>query len=670
MECVYKCDFMCYNTSTEQVIYERKIIMNFKNYIRRFAAAVCAAVCAVSAIPAVSSSAAETKYEAENAVLSGMSVSSGSSYSGGKYVTMRQSGSCTFTIEVEKSGMYDFNFVSSGVGSDKTNNAALDGESIGTFTSVKDKLGDAKIYSVYVEKGSHKVKVTPSWGWINLDCLIVTEYSSDKDYYNVSKELINPDASENAQRLMSFLADNYGVNVISGQQCDGGINGNEFKAIKNQTGKTPAMLGMDLMRYTPTRVSKGDTCKTVENAIEFWNNGGIVTLCWHWNAPDKYLKSGTDENGNPRWWGGFYTSNLNMDFSAIMDGKDKEGYDLLMADIDAIAVQLKKLKQADVPVLFRPLHEASGGWFWWGSDGSEPYKKLWRLMYDKLTNEYGLDNLIWVWNGQSKDWYPGDEYVDIIGEDIYPGSRVYNPQSSKFVEAANYTDISKIVTLSENGCLFDVDKALSAGTVWSWFCVWAGDFCSYGTSISESYTEKSMWNKVYNHENVITLDEMPDIKTYPYPAENAKGSISGTISIKDTEGVSPAQVTVTVTKEGAAAPVYRETVNKGNYKVPDLAAGKYTVTFSADKCVSRSYSVTVGADGAVLNGELYLLGDVNGDGRITTADAGLANSHVRNIRKISDSYKFKCADINGNGTITTSDVGRINAHVRNTKKLW
>lgn len=644
--------------------------MQLKNYIRRFAASVCAVVCAVSAIPVVSSYAAETKYEAEKAVLLGMSVASGSSYSGGKYVTMQQYGSCTFNINVEKSGMYDFNFVSSGLGGDKINNASLDGENIGTFTSMQDKLGDAKIYSIYVEKGSHKVKVTPSWGWINLDCLIVSEYSSGKDYYNVSKELINPSASENAQRLMSFLADNYGKNVISGQQCDNGLNSNEFKAIKNQTGKTPALMGLDLMRYTPSRVSKGDTCKTVENAIEFWNEGGIVTLCWHWNAPDKYLKSGTDSNGNPRWWGGFYTDNLNIDFSAIMDGKDKEGYDLLMADIDAIAVQLKKLQQAGVPVLFRPLHEASGGWFWWGSDGSEPYKKLWKLMYDKLTNEYGLDNLIWVWNGQSKDWYPGDEYVDIIGEDIYPGQKVYNPQSSKFVEAANYTNTSKIVTLSENGCLFDVDKAMSAGTMWSWFCVWGGEFCSYGSSISETYSQKSMWNKVYSHENVITLDEMPDLENYPYDNENAKGSISGTVSIKDSMGVSPSQVTVTVSKDGSSGTVYKQKVNKGSYKVPDIAAGKYTVTFSADKCISRSYSVTVSEKSAAVNGELYLLGDVNGDGKITTADVGVANSHARGAKLISDSYKLKCADINGDGKITTADVGRINSHVRNTKKLW
>ena len=49
------------------------------------------------------------------------------------------------------------------------------------------------------------------------------------------------------------------------------------------------------------------------------------------------------------------------------------------------------------------------------------YKKLWYYLYDELTNKYGCTNLIWVWNGQNPEWYPGDEYVDVIGEDIYAG---------------------------------------------------------------------------------------------------------------------------------------------------------------------------------------------------------------------------------------------------------
>jgi len=182
-----------------------------------------------------------------------------------------------------------------------------------------------------------------------------------------------------------------------------------------------------MMEYSPSRVANGGTTQAVESAIEYWDQGGIVTFVWHWNAPEKYLTG--------VWYSGFYKEHTDIDLKKIMDGDDPEGYDLLIRDIDAIAEQLKRLQDAGVPVLWRPLHEASGGWFWWGNAGAEAYKELYVLLYDRLTNHHGLNNLIWVWNGQSADWYPGDDYVDIIGEDIYPGERVYTSQIKKYLEA-------------------------------------------------------------------------------------------------------------------------------------------------------------------------------------------------------------------------------------------
>ena len=201
-----------------------------------------------------------------------------------------------------------------------------------------------------------------------------------------------------------------------------------------------------------------------------------------------------------------------------MNGEDQEGYDLLMQDIDAIAKQLQILQEADVPVLWRPLHEASGGWFWWGASGPEAYKQLYILLYDKLTNEYGLNNLIWLWNGQDKEWYPGDEYVDIIGEDIYPGEQVYTSQVNKYLEAVDYTEAKKMVVLSENGCVFDPDIAVRDGAMWGFFCTWGGEFVAKSSAIysySEQYTDTEMLKKAYDSDVVITLDELPDLKTYP-----------------------------------------------------------------------------------------------------------------------------------------------------------
>jgi mannan endo-1,4-beta-mannosidase len=192
-----------------------------------------------------------------------------------------------------------------------------------------------------------------------------------------------------------------------------------------------------------------------------------------------------------------------------MDGDDPEGYQLLMDEIDEIAAQLTRLRNAGVPVLWRPLHEASGGWFWWGTD-RESYLKLYKLMYDRLTNQHNLTNLIWVWNGQHKDWYPGDEYVDIIGEDIYAGERIHGSQINKFLEIAAYSKTPKIVTLSENGCIVDPDLARRDGAMWSWWCVWNGEFAN-----TEQYSEFEMLRKAYDSEHTMTLEELPDLKTYP-----------------------------------------------------------------------------------------------------------------------------------------------------------
>jgi mannan endo-1,4-beta-mannosidase len=334
----------------------------------------------------------------------------------------------------------------------------------------------------------------------------------DPEIYKVSPQLINPNADDNAKRLMQYLTDIYGKKILTGQSAQKGVSSAEVRSIQSVTGKYPAVLGFDMMDYSLSRAARGATSDAVEKAIEFDKMGGIVTFCWHWNAPTKYITG--------IWWRAFYTdAAANINLADIMNGSDQEGYELLIADIDAIAVQLKRLQDAGVPVLWRPLHEASGGWFWWGAAGPEACKKLWILLYDKLTGHHRLNNLIWLWNGQSADWYPGDQYVDMIGEDIYAGKRVYNSQIGKFLKAASYPEKEhKMIVLSENGTIFDFDLAIRDGAMWGFFVVWNGEFVLKNDDIvgySESYTERHILIKAYNHAISVTLDDLPDLKNYP-----------------------------------------------------------------------------------------------------------------------------------------------------------
>lgn len=454
--------------------------------------------------------------EAEEAILvGGTKVSeSGSGFSGTGYVegfTM-ENDAVKFELEIKQAGAYDLNFKTMSIGGVKTNTVRVDGQSVGEITVNDTKeFADCYCKRVYLSEGTHTVEFVKSWGWVKLDSLTVTASEQlGEDFFRVDTVLCNKNASQNTKNLFAYLTSIYGKQILSGQNADS-MYAPEINAIRMATGgitdgKFPAVLGLDLMEYSPSRVENGSQGKSVESAIAFFEKGGIVTFCWHWNAPSKYLTG--------KWYSGFYNENTNIDLGKIMNGEDPEGYELLLKDIDAIAIQLGRLQAAGVPVLWRPLHEASGGWFWWGASGPEAYKKLYILLYDKLTNEYGLDNLIWMWNGQAADWYPGDEYVDIVSTDIYPGERIYSSQINVFLETRSSANGRKMVYLSENGCIFDPELAVRDGAMWGMWCTWCGDYViakQAPNKLSEQYTETYMLQKAYASEYVITLDELPKI---------------------------------------------------------------------------------------------------------------------------------------------------------------
>ena len=457
-------------------------------------------------------------YEAEDAEFIGNAFAgtdsscSGGGYADGLFSTGSEeeaADAITFKIEVPYDYYYDLTFLGNSGGSKKYNYVKLDGMEICELCTSGNDYTEATVEHIYMTAGSHDVSLETYWGYVKYDNLTVSlSEELDPSIYEVSANLVNPNADENARRLMKFLTDIYGKFILTGQYSDGFV-GMEMQSIYLQTDTRPAICGLDLIEYSPSRVERGSTSQTVENAIDYWERGGIVTLCWHWNAPSKYLTG--------EWYSGFRAEATNIDLAKIMNGEDEEGYELLMEDIDAIAAQLQRLEDAGVPILWRPLHEASGGWFWWGERGAEPYKKLWILLYDKLTNEYGLDNLIWLWNGQDADWYPGDEYVDIIGEDIYPGKQVDSSQIAKFLQAARYTS-GKMVVLSENGCVPDPEKCYLDGAMWGFYCTWGSEFVLKTSSLnrySENYTTLEVLKKMYESPLSLTMDELPDLKNYP-----------------------------------------------------------------------------------------------------------------------------------------------------------
>ena len=438
--------------------------------------------------------------------------------SGGAYATgvNTEGDRLDIPVTVEYSGFYDVNIVSRGSGGNRVNNFLIDDMKVGDFTTLSEGLfGDAYIYNIHLTAGEHTLSITPSWGYIDMDCIVLekTTHPVTEDTYKVDKPLSNPNADDHTKRLYKFLCDIYGKYSLTGQYADEGRLSKEYEKLTAKTGKTFAVLGLDVSGYSLGSKEHGTESRTIEYAYDWYNNaGGIVQLCWHWTSPGEYA---LNSEGHP-WYSSFYKEDSRIDLDKIMNGEDETGYQLLMDDIDNMSNELGRLRDAGVPVLWRPLHEASGGWFWWGNCEAESYKKLWNVMYDKMTNEHGLTNLIWIWNGQSVDWYPGDETVDIVGWDIYAGNLVDSSQSGRFTDMAyNYGDATKLIALTENGCVMDPDKVFEDNARWLFWGTWSDPFTmKLGVVVNDEYTSFDTLIKAYNHDRTLTLDELPDLKNY------------------------------------------------------------------------------------------------------------------------------------------------------------
>lgn len=458
-------------------------------------------------------------------------------FTGDGFVAIPSNGDeVTFEVELPALGSYDIVMQLASESLNSVNQITVDGATAAKFTASDKQFLEVTAANVLIEGGKHTIGVRAESGNIYLDSLkIVPAAGVDLSQFEVTKELCNPNASENARRLYSFLRATYGKYTISGQYIDAQLNKakldvtdlHELKEIKKNTDKSFALLGLDVMNLgisTMVDHQAGGGETVLFQAKDWYNNqNGIVTLCWHWHAPSQYLEA----NDQP-WWRGFYTDSVSFNLGKAMSGEDKEGYDAIVAELDNMAEQLKTLADEDIPILWRPLHEAAGdprypgnAWFWWGSSGKEAYLELYKLMYDKFVNEYHLDNLIWVWNAQNPDWYPGDEYVDIVGFDIYPAEQDSSSQKDYFDFLAECSPTrSKIIAETENGSMFDPELAFNEGARWSFFATWGGEFTiGKDLRLSGQYTTLDMWNKIYNSDRVLTLDELPNLKSWPIDLE-------------------------------------------------------------------------------------------------------------------------------------------------------
>ncbi len=438
--------------------------------------------------------------EAEEGVLTGVYVaSSASGYSGTGYVTGfdNDGDKVTVTVNVPEKGLYNIVIRYRGPYGPKTQDIYVnDGYSSPVAFPAIETFTNKDAGSYIFNEGTNTITLLKSWGWMEVDKFTV--YTTVKNTYNITPDLVDADADSVTKSLYDFLVSQFGEKIISGQ------TDSYYNLINTNTGRKPMLRSWDFQSYTEGYTYKWDNQiqghtfgvvddGSVQEAINWYNNTdqqGIVNFHWHWHSP-----SGGEVSTNT-----FYTDLTTFDIRQGVTPGTQE-YSDIIRDIDTIGYQLKRLQAAGVPVLWRPLHEAGGGWFWWGAKGPEACKKLYSLLFDRLKNHHQLHNLIWIWSTPESDWYPGNDSVDIAGYDSYPGVYNYGTQKSAFDNLYNLTGGEKLIAMTENGPIPDPENCLTTDAPWLYFMSWSNLVTQHNTA--------QHLRDVFNHPDVLSFEGDP-----------------------------------------------------------------------------------------------------------------------------------------------------------------
>ena len=246
----------------------------------------------------------------------------------------------------------------------------------------------------------------------------------------------DPLANAKTQAILNYLANlpNLSSNrVVSGQFA---YTISDVNNINAQTGHYPGLIGTDVANNPISNA----------NIIAWSNANGLVTAVHHWNNP---------------YGGDSWTTMTDSQFSALTTNSTFLGY------LNSVASIFQTYQNNNVTVLYRPFHEMNGGWFWWGAKTPSVFKSMWQFVFNYMTTTKGLHNILWVYGPNSgsgiTDYYPGSQYTDIVGMDIYGG-----------VDVTDTSDYNALLTLNKPFGLTEYGPGPSSGmspTDWSHFIV-------------------------------------------------------------------------------------------------------------------------------------------------------------------------------------------------------
>ncbi len=321
-----------------------------------------------------------------------------------------------------------------------------------------------------------------------LIAVFVAESNFGQEY---SQQPINKKATKEAKQLLSYLYSISGKKTLTGQHNMLSGLSKITDSVASLTGSYPALWGGDFGFSDSTHNTDNILYRPllVPEIVKQHQRGSLITMCYHQANP---------AIGEPCQFEGGIISKLTDEQWNEMLTPGAPLYEAWRKQVDKLAVELLKLQELHIPILFRPYHEMNGKWFWWGGKvGDNGYVKLWKQLYHYYTNEKKINNLIWVWSPDKpwhglKEYYPGNEYVDVVGCDIYPvkdTTVVFRKEwYDQLIEIAG----NKPLAIGECS-IFPDAQLLKEQPRWVWFMGWNDlTFTNSTSNIKELYKSERL----------------------------------------------------------------------------------------------------------------------------------------------------------------------------------
>ncbi len=301
----------------------------------------------------------------------------------------------------------------------------------------------------------------------------------------------DPEANQAVRQLYDYLRQEvWGKRVMSGCQAEWNYNTKDAQRIYEACGRFPKVNVFDFQHFDQSWINyKTDEAKRWHDA------GGIVGFMWHIHMTCRI------DSGVPSRQTNFYSGGQNpCRISPLRCATEGTLENRIFSQmLDGVADLLLLYQEQGIPILWRPFHEAAGGWFWWANDGAEGCKQLWHYMFNYFRKK-GIHNLLWIWTSvlNDSDWYPGEDCVDLVANDAYPKGNTTHISNAANFQYLRSTYPNKMACLAECNSVPSWENMQRDGALWLFVAPW----CGGGAFDHGNNTD--FWKQLMSNPNMIT----------------------------------------------------------------------------------------------------------------------------------------------------------------------